>query len=473
MQIQEFSADGRVEIEILHGMVVDQSVIGRVATVWSAPGLFSNQSANALGSLLVEHFRKHGKPACLSGMGSLVREWSEGKDESLVGLVDKLASSIPDMPVEAPGRLLDVAGRHFRKVTLLRELEASKNDLDAGNLDRAESRISKFSRIEMGLGTGFVLDKPSVESAFAANAQERLIVYDQSALDLFFHNELERTGFMVFAAPQKSGKTWWLVDLAIRAHRERRRVAFFEVGDLSETQLKKRLLTRVARQPCRSETGKWPFEVQIPKSVSCGVGRDALAEIRSVPKVFSAPLDAKRAWEAWEREKLERVKSKKDRFKASVHGNLSISILGIRSLLETWAREGWRADCVFIDYMDNLAPVDKREEVRDRVNTTWKLARAMAIEMDLLIVSATQVNAAGFGKYWLDRANFSEDNRKLSHVTAMAGINVSGTEKERGLARLNWIVKREGGFATQAGPVVAGCLPLGNPAVVSCWPERD
>jgi hypothetical protein len=124
---------------------------------------------------------------------------------------------------------------------------------------------------------------------------------------------------------------------------------------------------------------------------------------------------------------------------------------------------------VVIDYADNLMPVDKREEPRHAVNTTWKLMKAITQDYHCLIATGTQVNAAGFKKKWLDRTNFSEDNRKLSHVNAMIGINVIPEEKEQQVCRLNYIVKREGAYSVYDGPSVAQCLAIGHPSILSIW----
>jgi hypothetical protein len=238
----------------------------------------------------------------------------------------------------------------------------------------------------------------------------------------------------------------------------RKRVAFFEIGDLSAMQLQERFLVRAAEHPIRSQDGNWPYTVKVPLGITHIKGEENANVSNTKKVVFKNPLDADKAWLACQDVMKNKVKSLKPYFMYSCHPNLSISILGIKSILEGWERDGWNADIVVIDYADNLMALDAKMENRDQINHTWKLMRAMSIEKHILLVTATQISARGFKKRWLDRSDFSEDNRKLNHVTAMAGINDSEEEKDRGIFRFNWIVRREGEFSPCQGPSVASCL---------------
>ena len=84
-------------------------------------------------------------------------------------------------------------------------------------------------------------------------------------------------------------------------------------------------------------------------------------------------------------------------------------------------------------------------------------------------MTATQADAASYKQDTIDSSNFSEDKRKLAHVTGMVGINSSEAEKEFGLQRLNWIVLRESDFNSSRCVHVAGCLDVGNPAILSTF----
>jgi hypothetical protein len=85
------------------------------------------------------------------------------------------------------------------------------------------------------------------------------------------------------------------------------------------------------------------------------------------------------------------------------------------------------------------------------------------------LVTATQADAASYERQVMTKSNFSEDKRKLAHVTGMIGLNQTKEEQEKGIMRLNWIVRREAEFSEFACLNVAGCLALGRPYVLGCW----
>lgn len=473
--------EGGIERQVLIGMLVNDTVLARVASTWH-PGMFASRWSNIVANWAIDHHRKYEKAPGKDIRGYFDRWAENNRDTDTVELAESFISSLSNEYSQSESisveYIIDLAGQHFNKIRILKLADDLQADVDVGELDKAISRVTTFNRVEMGAGSGVDLfnDREAVMSTFSQGVKDVLIHYP-SALGSFFQDTLERDGFVCFVGPQKSGKSWWLIDLAWRAMIKRRKVAFFEIGDLSEWQIKERFLTRAARSPVRSPTGTWPCTIPFPAMINPppnlheGERRpdSYRAEVVLEDRVFDAPLDGETAWRHCEEVMRTQVRSKDSYFKLACYQNLSVNVTGIRSTLDSWQLSGWTPDVIIIDYADNLSPVDHRKDVRDQVNETWKHLRAISQSFHCLLVTASQVNAAGFGKYWLDRSNFSEDNRKLSHVTAMVGINMTAAEKEVGLHRLNYIVRREGEFSSRKGVHVASCLSLGCPAVRSTW----
>ena len=121
-------------------------------------------------------------------------------------------------------------------------------------------------------------------------------------------------------------------------------------------------------------------------------------------------------------------------------------------------------DVIIIDYADILAPEPNTGQlnIRDQINSTWKALRRLSQEKHCLVIAPTQADAASYNQTLLDLRNFSEDKRKLSHVTGMLGLNQTKEEKGRGIMRLNWIVLREDNFQTDRCLYVGQCLTLGR-----------
>jgi hypothetical protein len=132
--------------------------------------------------------------------------------------------------------------------------------------------------------------------------------------------------------------------------------------------------------------------------------------------------------------------------------------------------EGWIPDVVVIDYADILAPppgIPAGE--REGINENWKQMRSMSQSRHILVCTATQADAGSYEANVIRRQNFSDDRRKLDHVTGMFGINATHSELGMGAYRLNWLKRREDAYTSAKHIHVAHCLNLGRPHVKSSY----
>ena len=255
--------------------------------------------------------------------------------------------------------------------------------------------------------------------------------------------------------------TWLLIDLAWRAMEQRLRVAFFEVGDLSQRQLMRRFMIRCAKHPRR------PGRIWLPRALT--PGEDYACEVDRYPKDFEQPLSWQRAAKAADRVMRLRVKSKRPYLKCSCHPAGSINVSQIADILQGWERQGWVADCILIDYADELAPqAGYTKERRDQITATWTALRGLSQRTHTLVATATQADAKSYTAHTLRRGNFSDDRRKLDKVTAMFAINQTEAEKAEGLWRLNIQKVRDMEYNELRVCHVAGSLAIGNPCMRSC-----
>lgn len=157
--------------------------------------------------------------------------------------------------------------------------------------------------------------------------------------------------------------------------------------------------------------------------------------------------------------------------KLACTANSTTTVEDLDGMLGEAAKEGWSPDVVVVDYADILAPERsaKGQDFRHQTNETWKALRRLSQKWHCLVVTATQSDADSYERKVLTKKNFSEDKRKLAHVTGMVGINQTEEEKQKGLFRLNWVLLREGVFYENRCITVAGCLAVARPAVRSSW----
>lgn len=463
--------DGSRERRVLLGMVVDQVVLSSIAPKWDDK-LFSSEWANEVGKWCVKYFERYGKPP-RQAIEGLYESWSSRHpDKSTAKVVEKF---LTELSGEYDGEeinskyLLDLASEHFTRVKLMRLRDQLDGDLDTGKLSDAEKRVNTYTKVDIGTGAWIDVlnDRSAVRRVFERKS-EPLITYP-GALGKFFGSTLERDGFVAFMGREKIGKTWWLLDIAWQAMLDRKRVAFFQIGDLSEEQINGRFLTRAIRRPFDAD--EWPCTVKIPSAMTRSEGEDGKAEIvvEYKEKTFEEPFSEEEGWKAFRKVAENRIKSDNPYLRLQVHPNSTLTVAALRNELKTAERNGWVPDLVVIDYADILAPAPGYSESRDAVNANWKALRAMSQEFHCLVVTATQANAESYRAEGLDMRHYSEDKRKFAHVTGMVGISQTEPEKEQEVMRLNWLVLRERRHSVKRYVYTAGCLAVASPAIRSTF----
>jgi hypothetical protein len=452
---------------IIAAMIWDPTVAARVASRWKPEGLFASRHENMIAGWCVKYISVYDKPIGRYVL-ALFDEWAQGpgkNQEATIGLVEKLLGHVMeeyehDGEDHSADYVIDLAGKHFDEVRMKQLVEEVQDYLEVHDVDAAYEEIMKLNRVELGQGAIF---KPGEDyegwrEALDMSQLRPLITYP-GPLGKFLGSELARDSFVVFMGSAKRGKSWWLLDAAYRAARQRRRVVYFEAGDLSHRQVKLRMAMRALRRPKPGDGGTFEVPIEFEKTDGDEPERKVKAEKRKLAEVTAS--EVLREWK--------RIQRKKDLFRLSCHSNSSLSVQMISATLQDWAREDWVADVVVIDYADILAPPAGITETREKVNESWKHLRRISQDFHCLVLTATQADASSYKQGLLGRWNFTDDRRKHDHVTAMIGINVTDEDKEKQVSRLNYIDRRGDAFTERSQVHVAGCLDIGCPAIKSTY----
>lgn len=472
--IREFDG-GHRERAVLAGLVTSAPVLARVASRWTGD-LFATPWANLVAGWCVSYYRRYGG-APGAAITSIFRVWAESaQDQAAVRLVEEFLVGLSDEHAQSaanPERLVDLAGDHFTRVRLERTAARVQAALQFGDTAKAVEAASGWRRVDIGAG-GYVdpLEDPSLFAATLWQNEDggNTLIEFPGDLGEFYANHFERNALVAFTAPEKTGKSFHLLDLAYTAVSQRRRVAFFSVGDMTETQVLGRLAARVVGRPFRSATG-WPCRIRVPNAIEAPeYGSGELPTVRYDEIDCADPLTLPAVVTAANRFMADVVKSRRSFFRLCCYPARAIGVAGIKSLLEEWeAADGWAADLVFIDYADVLAPPSEKPDFRHQVNAVWEALSALRSERHICVVTATQANRESYDARLLGRRHASEDKRKNAHVTAMFGINVTDDEREAGLCRVNVLELREGLFHSRRVLHVAGCLAVARPYVVATF----
>jgi hypothetical protein len=451
--------EGNEERHAIVALVLDPKVLAEVAPSWEGKG-FGSRWANLVAQWAVDHWNKYKTPPTPGDLEGIFTAWSPTADDALVRIVEDWLSNLPgestlnsDYAIDRIRQIVQQNAIHSLGVALTGLTEQNRLE-DAQNV----LALWKAPRIGQEASGVFPLqDANLVDEAFQTACQEPLIQYP-GALGEFFGPVLAKDAFVAFLAPEKTGKTTVLLDLAWRGVAQGKRVAFISCGDMSQSQVIARLIPRVCKSPISGGL------VSIPVSVTYENKEPRVVWEQTTTRKVSKE-DAKKAF-------VEAGGDDPSRFRLLTYPAGTVTASDITSLASRWADEGWTPEIIVIDYADILALPRGIKETRDGIDANWKELRALSTQFRCLVATATQSDTEGYSTWLLSKKNFSDCKKKVAHVTAMIGLNMTEQERRMQVCRYNYVALREAEFMAQK-PVyisVAGCTKVGRPSMVSAWP---
>ena len=434
---------------------------------------------------------------------------------------------LPDLSEEYEQTGLNV--HYLQKITetyltdrsLTLHAEKISNALDIGNIVEAEKIASSYTKPTTDQQDDIDLSHPTIAEQVRQAFKEgnECVVRYTGPLGEIWNPQMVRGAFIGFLAPEKRGKTFLFLDIAMRAARQRRTVAFFQAGDMTQRQQLKRICVYRAKKSDREqycgiqylpvkdcvhnqmdtcnkqvrECGFGPFAdftgtiTEFKKQVTMQGLKDAhkdpnnrgykpchnCQEFNTNPwgtawiekKNLKSPLDVEQAIKEVDKFFV----TNKRHFRLSSHAAGTLSVKGIRAELDLWqTRDNFIPDIIIVDYADIMAPSEKTE-YRHQQNSIWRDLRGLSQERNCLVLTASQTDADSYSRDSLTLSNFSEDKRKYAHVTAMYGLNQDhkGREKQIGIMRINELVVREGEFDIKREITVLQSLKTGQPMITN------
>jgi len=458
MKTQRFS-DGSDVRQILSAMVQDPVVCSRIASHWDdRSGLFQSRWANLIGWWCVKHLKKYGQPPN-ENIQVIFERWVETStaDEETIQAVERFLVDLSETDVKGnQDYILDLAENHFCKVVAEREYEEAGADLSQGLHREAIDRMRNLPSLSLKPDPYFEpVDDPGIWVDALENIRTRPLIDYPGDLGDFFGDMFSRRRLVSFMAPNKTGKTVWLVDAAYRAVRKRNRVLFVNLGDGTELDVIERLAKRA--------TMAGDFEGKCRNPVKIDEEYRVTHEAVKMGKVD--PVDAYRSFRR-------ACRAGTDAFRLMAYANSSATVADIDALLARFSRESWKPDVVIVDYADILAHPAGVHDKNDVHEENWKQLTRLHHDWNCLVLTATQSNAISYSRSdtLLGRQHFTGRRTKLDQVDGMIGINVTEQERQKQMCRLNWVVRRRARDRHRKECVhVAGCYEIENPAVLSKW----
>lgn len=120
----------------------------------------------------------------------------------------------------------------------------------------------------------------------------------------------------------------------------------------------------------------------------------------------------------------------------------------IRGLIKRLRRQGHKVDMVIIDYLELMHPnpstARHQQAQRHIYGAMGKQVRAVAVCMEIPVVTAWQVNREGSSQHTITQEHVSESWEVIKHADIIIGLNQSDAERDNRIMRLGVIKQREG-----------------------------
>lgn len=510
-----------IERRIVIGLIISTEYVHQVRSIWNAT-LLESPEAKRIAGWCIEFYDQY-KTAPGQEIESIflkrTKTVPKAEAQDIQDILGDLSDEYEREEKFNVQYLVDQTVQYIDERNLKEFIEGIEDVLATGDIIEAKRLAQEYRSVVKNKDRNLDFSDPEiinvVERAFEKTNQP-VVTYPRQ-LGQFWNDEMVRGGFVALMAPEKRGKTFMLLDIAMRAARQGSNVAFFQAGDMTEDQQVRRMCIYLTKksdkekysgkmyQPIRDcvynqmddcdrkerEVDFGSFEGREREFLRRDVKLEDLIEAYKDEPKYKACYNCKDYWKkqygaVWLKEvdtgsplttaQAKRAVEKffvqnKRRFKMSSHPNKTLTVSKMESVLDLWEREdNFVADLIITDYVD-IHDDEIRAEFRHQENDKWMRLRGLSEKRHALVITVTQTDASSYEKDRLTLKNFSEDKRKFAHVTAMYGLNQDrkGREKEIGIMRINQIVVREDAFLSSNEVYVLQNLKRGQPCLESFW----
>lgn len=489
--------DSSMERNMITGMIVSTDFISQVTGIYKS-SLVKTDFVRTVASWCIDYFERY-ETAPGEVIETIFQDNAEDLDEDTVESINAFLANISDEYERSEkfntGYVLGKTKDYFIKNGLNEFITDVKIHTKNGDIKQAEDLIDNYTRpvTEALDGVEPFEDKDAVERAFEDSNIDPLFTLPGS-LGEMVNQHMTRGGFVSLMGPEKRGKTFWLLELAERARRQKCNIAFFACGDMSEAQMIRRMAIRLTgrntndkyckdivypvldclhnvEDSCSKKIRTNEFDYKDDRYEACTACLkrkipDFEPDVWDEDRPNVKPLGFTDAWNAFN--KAHKRMGKKH-YKLVTVPTDTLTKPMIDLYLNGWEQEGFIPDVILIDYMDIMASERNLKDTRHETNESWKKVRGLALERNCLVLTATQSDANSYDKETITKKNFSEDKRKFSHATVILGLNQTEAEKEHGIMRINEVLAREGMNSVFRTVTVLQSLQTGRPFLASYW----
>lgn len=337
--------------------------------------------------------------------------------------------------------------KYLRSQNLKRLYNRGREYINNDQLELAENELNTFDQVRIIDSEGFDLfrDRDTFKELFQ-NAEKNIVFRFKGKLGEII-SESSRGELIGFSAPEKRGKSWWLMEIGLSGLLDGCNVIIYSL-ELTYDQYKMRIGVYLTGMPskrkhlnCEIPYLKPGNEIAYRKSE-----KGLLQEFSIIKKIESLkPM----------------MRTGTLKLKCWPPGTHSIlDIKSHLSMLES--SDGFVPDIIIIDHGDRLKPIRHTNEFRHGIDSIWEDMKGLAMEKYALVASATHSKLETTNKRITQSTASAEDKRKSGHVDRLIGLNQTEQEKKAGLMRLNNLYDRVDDSASHIDVVVLQQFKIGK-----------
>lgn len=457
----------RRELLVLGALMHDSSLL-HATMMWAhqhQDDLFLNDGANKLVEWSIDYYNKNGEAPGTDMIRVKYQEPWDEKTGGSGGLSEQVeAIRLASTSAWAESRfkkdqLYDIAEEVFRRQQVLIASDRMGGSSSAQIITDIIPGATPVTLAREPEYDSF-FDDPRVAKDVSAIAQP-LFTFKNEVLTRFFDDSFAAATFSAFIAPEKRGKSQWLLELTLAALTCGKRVLYFDAGDMTEEQIFLRFAARYLNKPYK------PGPRYIWRGLECD--RETL-----IPDFEEVDHEHAITQEESNRAKKALAKAAKGRFFSRNYPRGMLTVHTIRSILDSLSMRGVEIDVLIVDYADILgASKTKYQDNRFAITEIWGDLRTLSQSYNLALITATQANASAYTEE-LSEKSYSESKTKRAFITSEIGIDK--VEGHDNIFKLSYTFRRTG---TKSRSIYVGSdLATYQPACQAIWvpkklDERD
>ena len=368
---------------------------------------------------------------------------------------------------------------------------------EVGELNEAEKLLADYKKVLKETSGWINPFDPFEVSEIMMQEDDIVFQYPGALGDLI--GPLLRGYFMAVLAPIKRGKTFWLIDLAMLAIMEHKKVVMFSF-EMDKNRMGKRFYKNlgsisdyggeilypcfdcISNQDGTCEKTERENNIKLIEDCNCVDECECeLPDFKEVPnyKICNYCKDNNLSdyipstwWQSIKRpsfnlsnvrdfiKPISKFYGNNFRFKA--YPRFSAGMTEIENDLDILEyTEGFIPDIIITDMVDVMKKGGG--EFRHEVDELWMHHARLASERHCLVVTATQAKAKSWRAKGVRADDSSENYRNPAHIDVMISLNQKSEEKERGRMRIGVVAHRDRDFNEDKWVTVLQQLNVGKP----------